>query len=542
MEAFVPGPSEALATALLPAVTTYCCECGVEMERPNKTNTCVQCLTSRIDVTEGIPRSVNVYRCRRCGVYLAGNEQWLRCDVESKELMALCLKKIRGLKKVTTVDCAWVWTEPNSMRLKLKLTVQKEIFAETILQKGVVVEFVVKNQQCTDCNAQFNNMSWKASVQVRQRVRHKRTFFYLEQVILKKQMQARAVKIEQFKDGLDFFFKEKNDAVRFASFVEEQVPCKSKQTKKLVTADLSSNIFHHQYTAIVELATACKDDLVVLSKTEARRLALPASGVVLVKSVNKSIKLVDPSTGRLADLETDFYFRSPPDVLLTGNQLVDFVVLDVEVVPPPDGGGGGNSWNQEVNSTTSKKKKRRRDDAAVRKTARGFVAEVVLAREKDLGVNDDKTHCRTHLGALLRAGDVVKGYDLKAANFPAGVDVDAVPDVVLVRKKLADQRKFRLRQLDDDDDAKRDNKLVVEQTQPLDPDHRHDYETFLDQLQSDRDMRTNVNLYRVNHQIAQLTVGGGASSSVDVLDDQPPVEDPDALKVDELLDDLDINK
>ena len=150
--------------------------------------------------------------------------------------MAICLKRVRGLKRVRVADAAWIWTEPHSMRLKVRLTIQKEVAPGAILQKPLDCEFVVRNQQCTDCRQQFENFAWTAAVQVRQRVSHKRTFFYLEQAILKKNAQAAAVKIEQFRDGLDFFFRQRNDAVRFVQFLKDCVPCRVKETKKLVSA------------------------------------------------------------------------------------------------------------------------------------------------------------------------------------------------------------------------------------------------------------------------------------------------------------------
>jgi nonsense-mediated mRNA decay protein 3 len=49
------------------------------------------------------------------------------CELESKELLSFCLRRVRGLNKVRLVDASFVWTEPHSRRLKLKLTVQKEV-------------------------------------------------------------------------------------------------------------------------------------------------------------------------------------------------------------------------------------------------------------------------------------------------------------------------------------------------------------------------------------------------------------------------------
>ena len=48
-------------------------------------------------------------------------------QLESRELLALCLKRLRGLNKVRLVDAGFIWTEPHSKRIKAKLTIQKEV-------------------------------------------------------------------------------------------------------------------------------------------------------------------------------------------------------------------------------------------------------------------------------------------------------------------------------------------------------------------------------------------------------------------------------
>jgi len=48
------------------------------------------------------------------------------------------LKKLKGLNKVKLVDASWVWTEPHSRRLKVKLTVQKEVHMWRRLVRSVV--------------------------------------------------------------------------------------------------------------------------------------------------------------------------------------------------------------------------------------------------------------------------------------------------------------------------------------------------------------------------------------------------------------------
>ena len=85
------------------------------------------------------------------------------------------------------MDAAFVWTEPHSKHIKVKLTVQKEVFRGAILEQVFVVDFKVENQFCRHCHRMEAKDTWNAVVQVRQKVRHKKTFYYLEQLILKHQ-------------------------------------------------------------------------------------------------------------------------------------------------------------------------------------------------------------------------------------------------------------------------------------------------------------------------------------------------------------------
>jgi nonsense-mediated mRNA decay protein 3 len=105
---------------------------------------------------------------------IAGNRYmrppWVSCELESKELLALCLKKVTGLNKTKVVDAGFVWTEPHSRRLKVKLTIQKEIESGAKLQQSFIVEFTLQNQQCDVCMRSYTNNTWGTCVQLRQKV------------------------------------------------------------------------------------------------------------------------------------------------------------------------------------------------------------------------------------------------------------------------------------------------------------------------------------------------------------------------------------
>ena len=149
--------------------------------------------------------------CRGCERFLSPPQTWQHAQPESRELLgkvlfflssflrcipcktvciddssAICLKKVsRPLMKVRLIDASFVWTEPHSRRLKIKITIQKEILAHTILEQTFVLTLVVHTGQCPSCTKLAAKNTWKAMVQVRQKVTHKRTFLLLEQLILK---------------------------------------------------------------------------------------------------------------------------------------------------------------------------------------------------------------------------------------------------------------------------------------------------------------------------------------------------------------------
>lgn len=84
---------------------------------------------------------------------------WVPCEPESRELLGICLKKIKGLNKVKLVDANFVsahyivklvcflapqiWQAPTSKRMKVKLTVQKEVMNGAVMQQSMIVDFIV---------------------------------------------------------------------------------------------------------------------------------------------------------------------------------------------------------------------------------------------------------------------------------------------------------------------------------------------------------------------------------------------------------------
>lgn len=470
-----------------------CCMCGIPII-PNAANTCASCIASETDITKGISTEATLHQCRGCQRWHKETGKWIACELESRELMALCLSNVSGLKKpnnsehrVRLIDATWIWTEPHSMRLKVKLTIQREVQKGTILQQSFVVVFIVRNQQCVECQAEFRQGSWKALVQVRQRVSHKRTFLYLEQLILKHGAHRGCLNIKTFRDGMDFYFPDKGKAARFISFLDNVCPIKVKTSKKLISTDDKNNLANFKYTNIVEICPLCKDDLLYLPAKVSRNLG-NISRLVMVKRISNVIHLIDPLSGQVATMNPECYWRDPIRPLITAarSRMTRYVILGKEPV----------FLRQNVSKKTPNKKMRTR------------LASVTLAREEDLGVNDNQLVELSCLGYLLKAGDICLGYDLKDSQF---IDDDAeslrekgnFPDVIVVRKlygvatseetNSTKKRIWKLQRLHTDavDNEGRGKNMDIEEDDK-------DEEDFMQEIEADKEMRLNVNLYKSN--------------------------------------------
>jgi len=109
-----------------PIHRVLCADCGTPIV-PNGANLCVACLRNTIDITEGIPKQSSVSFCRNCERFLSPPSTWTLARPESQELLAICLKKLKGLNKVRLTEAHFIWTEPHSKRLRVSMTIQKEV-------------------------------------------------------------------------------------------------------------------------------------------------------------------------------------------------------------------------------------------------------------------------------------------------------------------------------------------------------------------------------------------------------------------------------
>jgi len=482
-----------------------CCQCGVPIA-PNPANMCVACIRTQVDITADIPKQVIIYFCRFCERYLNPPNFWVVCSLESRELMALCLKRLKNLSKVKLIDANFVWTEPHSKRLKVKLTIQGEVMAGTILQQTFVVEYVVNHQMCDDCRRVEAKDTWNASVQVRQKTSQRKTLYFLEQILLKYNATKDCVGIKANQDkadGLDFYFGFEPYARKMVEFLQGVVPIRFNTSKKLISHDINSNTYNYKYVFSVEVVPVCKDNIVCLPLRLAKSLG-SIGQIVHVQKVTHLLHLIDPNTAQVAEINASTYFKSPFQTLVKPKQLTEYTVINIEPI------GDGERHRFSGQGAISK---------------RHVLADCWVVKSSELGVNDDTIHCRTHLGHLLQPGDAVLGFDMKNTNVnDENLDkmaADKIPDVVLLKKVYAEKsvrnrkRKWKLKHMDN---------LGLE-TGSVTSSGNNDYNDFLEDLEEDPDLRQNINVYK-------------DANKMKVQVEDSDTEDCPQITLEEMLDDL----
>ena len=474
---------------------------------------------TQVDITDGIQKQCTVGYCNQCARYLQPPRHWIRADLESKELLTFCIKRVKGLGKVKLVDAGFIWTEPHSKRLKIKLTIQKEVLNGAILQQTFVVEYVVEWRMCDACSrAAANADQWTACVQVRQKVEHKRTFLFLEQLILKHGMEANTIGIKSQPDGLDFYYGSRSHGLKLLDFLQQVVPVRARHDKQLVSHNANNNTYNYQYTFMVEIVPVCKEDIVCLPY----KVSLGMGGVgpiMLVTRVGASFQLTDVATLRQIWVDAPQYYRSPYRSVGSAKMMTEYIVLDIEPV-----------------------------DMGKQRAGKYLLADVQVARVSDFGVNDVILHAKTHLGHHLHAGDTAFGYDLASLQivdpelekYKHGIQL---PDVLLVKKSYQEKRRKR-RQRGVDRAWKLQRMDIAEEEGAggargaREEDRRaNDEEAFLQELEEDEDVRAQVQIFKAAPGATNQGTGVQQHQDDDESDDDVP-----EVPIECLLDELSLNR
>jgi nonsense-mediated mRNA decay protein 3 len=247
-------------------------------------------------------------------------------------------------------------------------------------------------------------------------------------------------------------------------------PVKTKKSQELISTDVHTSSKSYKFTFSCELVPICKDDLVALPIKLAKQIG-NISPLVLCYRVGTAVNLLDPNTLQVADLSTPIYWRTPFAPIADVQDLVEFIVMDIEPIGPQKG--------------------------------RFLLAEATIARASDLGVNDTTYLVRTHLGSILHPGDSVMGYHLTGTQFNSELYeaieeskqyASTIPDVILVKKHYPERKKGKSRNWKLKRMARQQSEM-----KPRKQDEERDeadYEQFLRDLEADPEFRLGMNMYK----------------------------------------------
>lgn len=430
-------------------VKVPCCICGVMIE-PNPSNMCYDCIKQKVNFTESVPNTSAVIYCKNCGRYQTGPTTWQHADLESPQLLSICLSKVTGLKDMKIVDSQFLFTEAHSRRIRISLTLQKEALNGTVLRQTVIVTFVVNIVQCPKCvEAATPREHWIANVQLRQNVRHKRSLFRLEQLILKHRAHAGTTSLERVDDGVDFHFADKAGANRFINFLLQHTPAHVDETAKQVGEDIQNGTLDMRFSYPVKVPPVCRQDFVILPEFFVRKTG-NQSHVAVVHKVTKIIRMIDPMTGNSIDMDGPTYWANQFNSACTIDSLTKFNVINIEPFGPRIG--------------------------------QFQLADVELADQN----YEETIMVRTHLGDHLYVGEPCLAYDLRTIVLPDKTEdvikkYDISPVIIVGRTH---EKKHGIR------------KWKIKELAPHKSSDDEEFENFMDELEDDKELRQDVDIYK----------------------------------------------
>ena len=503
-----------------------CCLCSAVIDA-NPRGTCEACLKKSLNIKTCIPTEFELQYCKECQRFL--RPPYVKIERDSADMMKLCLSRIKSYdKKVKIIDSNFIYTEPHSKVIKIKISIQKEV-EKNILSQNLIIEFKEKWNLCRDCQKLQTPHTWSSCVQIRQRVPHKKTMLYLEQIILKNKMQKSSLYFEEANDGFDFFFSTRRAGEIFSNWIATVVPSKITYHKKYVSLSTST------FTYLVDVANVAKYDLFILDKDSYKKLGGIGPLLICTRLSSRTI-FIDPRTFNHLYLDGNTFFKYKFNPFCNSNQLTEFLVLDVyEEIDYNFGNINNNNTNNNKNEKKKKNKgkkknKRKKDESdseeekkeennVINTNESESVDSMSISTNYEKGVKDkekkleeDKEYIlkckktfikiirnnnekdkgeiieiKSHLADVIKVGEIYLGYDLKSINldsensaFLEG-NINRLPDVILVRKKVnIDIKDKKLKRLFEEKN-KKENK-----------EEKENMMNFLEEIHDDKDLNENI--------------------------------------------------
>ena len=502
-----------------------CCLCSAVIDA-NPRGTCEACFRKSLSIKTSIPTEFEIIVCKECKRFL--RPPYVKIERESADMMNLCLSRIKSYdKKVKIIDSNFIYTEPHSKVIKIKVTLEKEV-EKNIITQNLVIDFKEKWLLCRDCQKVQTPYVWASCVQIRKRVPHKKTMLYLEQIILHNKMQKNALNFREANDGFDFFFTTRRGGEVFSNWLATVVPAKITYTKKYVSLSTST------FTYLVDIANVAKYDLFLLDKESCTKLGGIGPLLVCTRLSSRTI-FIDPRTFNYLYLDGNTFFKYTFKSFCNSNQLTEFLILDVyEEVDYNYGKITNNNENKKKKNKKKNKKNRKNKNESYsdednninneEESSIGGSSIMSVSTNYGKGKDDEKNtigekehimKCRktfikcirhnngksngeilefkSYLGDKIKPGEIYLGYDLNVLNLDMenSLFLDAnknkLPDVILVKKKPEiDIKGKTIKRLKNSDESKKNKKKGNEEEE------NGEMMAFLEEILDEKDLKDNL--------------------------------------------------
>ncbi|XP_021768987.1 60S ribosomal export protein NMD3-like [Chenopodium quinoa] len=396
---------------------TSCCKCCGFLLSQSDTDIHM-CKSYRLseDPTKKLPRYYIIRHCQVCQSYsYAGTKSWHKFppgESSSISLLRFLLEKLGFYFRVLRLMLIDAWlVQPNDHTtvISLVLKVQFEGPDGSRLERKCDVVFTPAYMNCPSCSDLIDETQLSYVVQLRQYASQDKTFRAIKLRVLTTQPTLYNIKkMKLAKQGVDFLFATRKDAENLYNFLLTQTPIKPDQFRKKSMKSSDPNSNNHTEIWYIS-AVICPIYLYDLIHLPQSLIASHHVGpLVICISSYKFIRVIDHLTLTRCQIRGNDYWKEPFEPLKTSSELVEYKVLDVEIV-----------LSEQLYS----------------------LANVKVARASDIGKNGTESLVKTHLGNVLKRGDYVLGYELCSTNYSADVEmensVDTLPNVVLIKKKSA---------------------------------------------------------------------------------------------------------
>ncbi|KAI5168384.1 60S ribosomal export protein NMD3 [Pancytospora epiphaga] len=367
-----------------------CCTCGIEII-PNERNMCARCKNNTVDLSAKIAKSTIVETCRGCERYHTPPRTWKEFQWGSKDLLLFLLSRNKTLKGLNIIDTSFIYSEQHSKKISVEILLLEDGIEQTCL-----LEYRITNKQCGDCMRAEAKQYWKACVQLRQKPLHRRTFLFIEQLILNHKAHLKTSNIKERRDGIDFFFLDRTDAIRLVDFISGFYGIRTVNSHQLISEDVRNNTCNKKFTFSVELLPFCKDDLVLV-----RDRSLGVGRFALVSRVGNSVVFYDPETAKTSQITAKQYFGYENNfkILFRSTQFKEYKVV-----------------------------------YARRLYEGGYEATITM---DDINLHEVFTHFS------IKDGDIVMGYNIADANLATEIGITA--DVLIARVSGDERRDWALK-------------------------------------------------------------------------------------------------